>query len=112
MNLFLLRKVKHIISMNKEINDMYSNCIEIENKSRTILFENENIKRNEKKEKLLNSIIMECSHASENLLYKDKLDTLGRENVNKCYSLFTKYILKYDENFNKLQYTYDDDIYI
>ncbi len=51
---------------------------------------------------------MECSHASENLLYKDKLDTLSRKNVNKCYSLFTKYILKYDENFNKLQYTDDD----
>ena len=108
MNLFLLRKVKHIISMNNEINEMYSNCIEIENKSRTILFENENIKRNEKKEKLLNSIIKECSQASENLLYKDKLDTLSRENVNKCYSLFTKYNLYHNEYFNNLEYTYDD----
>lgn len=84
--------------MNKEINEMYTNCIEIEHKSRTILFENENIK-NKRKEELLYSIIGECSQASENLLYKDKLDTVSwesRENVNKCYSLFTKYFLKYE----------------
>ena len=41
----------------KEINDTYSNCIEIENKSRTILFENEN-NRSERKAELLNSIII------------------------------------------------------
>ena len=90
-----------------EINDTYSNCIEIEHKSRTILFENEN-NRSERKAELLNSIIIECSQASENLLYKDKMDTLSKKQVNKCYSLFTKYILNYDENFKKYGYSFDD----
>ena len=95
--------------MNNEINEMYNNCIEIENKSRTILLEDNEIK-NKRKEELLNSIIKECSQASENLLYKDKSDTLSRENVNKCYSLFAKYNLYYNEYFNNLEYTYDDAI--
>ena len=90
-----------------EINDTYSNCIEIEHKSRTILFENEN-NRSERKAELLNSIIIECSQASENLLYKEKMDTLSKKQVNKCYSLFTKYILNYDENFKKYGYSFDD----
>jgi hypothetical protein len=96
---------KEMSDTYKEINNTYSNCFEIEHRSRTILFENE---RSERKAELLNSIIIECSQASENLLYKDKMDKLSKKQVNECYSLFTKYILNHDENFKKSRYTFDD----